>query len=183
MSAINEIWVQYRINKKTIAFWCGGGSDTDFVPVDAALSEFLHDFSKGKKAFLHGYRLEEEELPKIVDTGAVREKAEMLLAPYHIFLNLSDAKVNTHHFHSACEITIYYFDEKVRWMDFLPVSAVLSRKYIEKGMLLACFDSVDHGADFWFECSREYEESVFTLLRTLSDLGCVVKQVRRLPID
>lgn len=183
MSANNEIQVHYRTNKKTISFWCGGGSDIDFVPVDAALSEFLHDFSKGKKVFFHGYGLPEEELPNVVSTDRIQEKAEMLLAPYHIFLNLSDAKVNTAHFHCAHSISVFYFDEKVKWVDFLPISAVLSRKNIEKGKLLACFDSVDHGADFLFECSRDYEDNMLTLFRTLSDLGCTVKQVRRLPMD
>lgn len=184
MSAINEMWVHYRMNKKTIAFWCAGGSDTDRIPVDAELSKFLHDFSKGKKVFLNAFMLEDEKkLPKIVDTDSILEKAEMILDPMHIFLNLRDAKVDTNYFHCAYSISIYFFDEKVRWTDFLPVSTEISRKYIEKEMLLARFDSDDHGADFYFECCRDYEESVTALLRTLSDLGCIVKQVPHLLID
>lgn len=185
----SEVWIDYRINKKTICFRC---SDIGNVSVATAINEFLQNLSKGKKVFLHGYRLEEEELPKMVETGKIPEKAEMLYDPSHVFLNISDAKINVHHLECACEAFVFYFDSKVKWTDFLASSYIHRPKkyikyiisdilnFIKEGILYAYFVSMDHGADFWFECSKEQEENVLTLLRTLADLGCIVKQVRRL---
>lgn len=185
----SKVWIEYRIKKNTICFRC---SDIGNIPVATAINEFLQNLSKGKKVFLHGYRLEEEELPKMVETGASMEKAEMLYDPSHVFLDASDAKINIHHLEYACEAFVFYFDRKVKWTDFLASSYIHRPKkyikyilrdlvnYIKEGILSAYFVSMDHGADFWFECGKDQEENVLALLQTLSNLGCIVKQVRRL---
>ena len=81
----------------------------------------------------------------------------------------------------ACESMIYYFDNKVNWTDFLATSIISQpQKYIKEGILIAYFASVDQGADYWFECSKDYKENVLILLRTLTALGCRVKQVSHL---
>lgn len=58
--------------------------------------------------------------------------------------------------------------------------SLINPKNIEKGSLSAYFASVDQGADHWFECSNDFEENVLILLRTLSELGCRIKQVSHL---
>lgn len=134
-----------------------------------------------KKIFFHGYRLPEEYLSQIVDTKVILEKSEIINDPFNIFLRLSDAKININHFDCACESMIYYFDNKVNWTDFLATSIISQpQKYIKEGILIAYFASVDQGADYWFECSKDYKENVLILLRTLTALGCRVKQVSHL---
>ncbi|WP_279002819.1 hypothetical protein, partial [Ruminococcus bicirculans (ex Wegman et al. 2014)] len=111
----------------------------------------------------------------------ILEKSEIINDPFNIFLRLSDAKININHFDCACESMIYYFDNKVNWTDFLATSIISQpQKYIKEGILIAYFASVDQGADYWFECSKDYKENVLILLRTLTALGCRVKQVSHL---
>lgn len=175
----NEVFVKYRIDKDSIVFWTSDINEN--ISAAKVLNEFLYDFSKGKKIFFHGYRLPEEYLSQIVDTKVILEKSEIINDPFNIFLRLSDAKININHFDCACESMIYYFDNKVNWTDFLATSIISQpQKYIKEGILIAYFASVDQGADYWFECSKDYKENVLILLRTLTALGCRVKQVTHL---
>lgn len=175
----NEVFIKYRIDNNSIVFWCSDISKNSSVTI--VLNKFLYDFSRNKNVFFHGYRLPEEHLPKLVDTKVILENAEIIHDPFNIFLKLSDAKININHFDCACEAMVYYFDNKVKWTDFLVTSIINQPKnYIEKGTLLAYFASVDQGADYWFECIKDYEENVLILLRTISALGCRVKQVSHL---
>ena len=175
----SEVFIKYRIDNHSIVFWCSDiGKNSS---VTTALNKFLYDFSEKKNVFFHGYRLPEEYLPQLVDTKVILEKAEIIHDPFNIFLKLSDAKINIDHFDRACEAMVYYFDNKVKWTDFLATSIIDKPKnYIVKGTLSAYFASLDQGADFWFECSNDFEENVLILLRTLSELGCRVKQVSHL---
>ena len=147
----NEVFVKYRIDKDSIVFWTSDINEN--ISAAKVLNEFLYDFSKGK----------------------------IINDPFNIFLRLSDAKININHFDCACESMIYYFDNKVNWTDFLATSIISQpQKYIKEGILIAYFASVDQGADYWFECSKDYKENVLILLRTLTALGCRVKQVSHL---
>lgn len=87
-----EVLIKYRINKKTIIFWCSGIIENNSVAT--VFNKFLYDFSKGKNVFFYSYRLPEEELPKMIDTNAILDKAETICNPFHVFLKLSDAKIN-----------------------------------------------------------------------------------------
>lgn len=179
MRHLNEVFIKYRIDKNSIVFWSSDISEN--ISATKVLNEFLYDFSKEKKIFFHGYRLPEEHLTQIVDTKVILEKSEVIHDPFNIFLRLSDAKININYFDCACEAMVYYFDNKVKWTDFLATSIISQPKnYIKKRTLLAYFASIDQGADYWFECSKDYEENVLILLRTLSVLGCRVKQVSHL---
>ena len=90
-------------------------------------------------------------------------------------------KININYFDYACETMIYYFDNNIKWTDFLATSIINQPiNYIKNGTLLAYFASVDQGADYWFECSKDYEENVLKLLHELSVLGCRIEQVSHL---
>lgn len=175
----NEVFIRYRIDKDSIVFWCSDISINNSATT--VLNNFLYDFSLEKNIFFHGYRLPEEHLPKMVDTKAILEKSEIILDPFNILLHLSNAKININYFDYACETMIYYFDNNIKWTDFLATSIINQPiNYIKNGTLLAYFASVDQGADYWFECSKDYEENVLKLLHELSVLGCRIEQVSHL---
>lgn len=178
MGVKNEAWIEYCTNKKAISFWGSGFVDEEERPFAMAFNDFLYGLSRGKKVFLSGYRFFEEDFAKVVDAGRILDRAEVLLNPFLVFLNVSGAKINTHHCDCACQIDVWYFDDKVEWVDFLATDKQHLWKMSQKA-LVAHFQADDHGAGFYFRCGRDQEESVLKLLRTLSDLGCKVKKVSR----
>lgn len=186
MEVKDEVWMDYRTDKKTIELWC---SDVGNASVAALLNLFLRDLSKGKQVFLRVHGLPNEDPAKTFDTGAILEKAQSLVDPLDVFFNVSGAGMDISRLDHACGTFVYYFDDKVKWADFLASSDAHrlkelvkdAKKYIKRGMLSAYFASMDQGADFRMECSKDCEENVLALLRELSGSGCIVRRVRRLP--
>lgn len=168
--------LKYTIKADTITFWCNGIDEKDNA-ITSILNKFFLDLSKEKKVFFHGYRLPDEDIPKLIEPSVILAKAEDLLNPFHIFLHLSNAKIKSNHFDYACETTIYYFENEVKWSDFLAASIVNQPlKLIKKGILSAYFISGDQGADFWFGCNKTYEKRVLQLFECMSELGYEIQK-------
>ncbi len=167
--------LKYRTKANSIVFWCPGIEENNEVTI--LLNDFLLDISKERKVFFHGYRLPHKDDREIIDPAVILAKAEILLDPFNTFFHLSDARIKINHFDCACEATIYYFDNKVEWSDFLATSVIHKPiKLIEKGILSAHFTSNDHGADFWFECNKTYEKKVLQLFENMRNLGYEIKR-------
>ena len=178
------MFLKYTVKADSISFKCTGLEETDEL-IAKVFNEFLQNISIEKKNFFHGYRLCENEITEIMDIATVLEKADNLIYPYHTFLHLREARIRSNHLYRVCEATIYYFEDKVKWTDFLASSlnAVSNdeiKKLIRKGKLEACFMSVDGGADFWFECNKSYEGQVLQFFEKLANVGYEIKKVPRL---
>lgn len=189
MAACPDI-LEYQMKENLIYFHCSGLDEDDCGnknnrAVGELFNAFLLELSEGKKVFFQGYRFFGEET-KVVDPGVILEKAEILLNPSLIFLELKSAKIDSLEFHRGCEGGIYYFDSKVEWTDFLASSPVHHpEKLIEKGLLSAVFSFGEFGIDFYFWCSRTYESRVLQLFEELAASGyevkrCMVRNKRRL---
>lgn len=175
---IEKDYLTYKIEDDLISFWCNPADGNSMAAT--LFDDFLLDLSEGKKVFLYGYRLPDEEVHKIISCDAILTKAKVLLDPFKSFFHLSAAKVNSDCFDHASTTTIYYFNEDVEWTDFLATWAILKpKKFMKKGMLPAYFVSGDQGADFWFSCNRTYESKVFQLFEDLSKAGYEIKQSSR----
>lgn len=113
----------------------------------------------------------------MIDPDVILEKAELLLNPYHIFLYLKSANISSLDLHRACEASIYYFDNKVEWADFLVSLPIKHQvKLVEKGILSARFLSGNDGTRFYFICNKAYEKRVLHLIEEMSGLGYEVKR-------
>ncbi len=165
---------KYATRSDCIIFWCSGGIDEN---KDATIlfNNFLLNISKEHNIFFSAYRL--PDVNEIIDASVIMSKAEMLLAPFHTFFRLSEAKVKSNCFDNACEATIYYFDKSVNWADFLATSSDINKaKLMKEELLFAYFSSLDQGADFRFKCNRKYENKVFELMDGMSSLGWQIKR-------
>lgn len=173
------MFLKYKLTYNTITFWCNGLDEKDDM-FAAVFDKFLYDLSKEKNVFFYGYRLWEEE-QKLIDPPNILAEAKDLSAPYTIYWHLKEAKIKSKYFNDSCEAAIYYFEDKVKWEDFLATSYIKKPiKLIEKGVLSAYFISGDHGADFWFGCNKKHEKRVLQLFETLANSGYKVQKVFRL---
>lgn len=178
------MFLKYAVKTDSISFKCTGLDETDEY-IAKVFNEFLQTISIEKSVFFYGYRLCEKEITEIMDTSTILAKADHLIYPYHTFLHLREARIRSNHLYQVCEASIYYFEDEVKWTDFLASSLnALSndeiRKLIRKGKMGACFMSVDGGADFWFECNNAYEAQVLQLFDKLEKAGCEIEKVPRL---
>ena len=73
------------------------------------------------------------------DKLVVSNKAEIIHDPFNIFLKLSEAKINISHFDRACEAMVYYFDNKVKWTDFLATSIIDQPQKYRKRIIIGLF--------------------------------------------
>lgn len=174
--------LEYKIGEEMISFHCPGLDEDDrFNKNNNAVGElfnaFLLELSEGKKVFFEGYRFFGEET-KVVEPGVIVEKAEALDSSFcKVFLYLERARVNSLNFHYGCEGSIYYFDSKVKWTDFLASLPVRKpEKLVKEGLLSALFSYGEFGGHFDFWCSKIYEERVLQLFEELSALGYKVRR-------
>ena len=169
--------INYTIKRKTISFRCPSPDEGD--EETTLFNDFLLELSKNHNVFMHTFML----LPNIsfiIDEGVVLSEAKSLLDRANVYYHLKEARVKSDCFHNAAETCIYFFDNKVKWDSFLVSSPRFdTAKLIKKGLLSACFQSVDHGCEFRFEGNKSCEERVLSLFNDLSDFGYTVKQVSR----
>lgn len=170
--------LEYRMDSDSIALWCSGiDSDKELATV---IQKFLLNMSKEHRVFFYGYRLPCEDVSKIIDPGVILEKAETILDPFHTFFYLSEAKMDIINTDYACETVLYFFEKDVEWNDFLVTWGMSDQmKSGRTPKLSAYFITADHGADYYFRCSNEYEKSVLQLLENMSKCGCEIASSSR----
>lgn len=172
--------LEYQVKEKSIYFHCPGLCEEDCVnktknTIGELFNAFLFGLSENRKVFFHGYRFFGEET-KVVNPDIILEKAEIFLNPSHVFLELQSAKISSLDFYRACEADIYYFDNHVKWTDFLVSSPIKHPiELVEKGILSALFSYGEFGGEFYFVCNKTYESKVLQLFADLSALGYKVK--------
>ena len=172
----------YVIKRSSVCFWCSGVDENVDEDVSILLDNFLLDISKGYNIFLSAYRL--PDVYEVIDANVLMSKAETLLDPFHTFFHLDGAKVKSLSLNWGCEIKIYYFDQRVKWDDFLATSGnIKPAALMKEGLLGARFSSLDHGAYFRFECTRKHETEVFQLMDGMQSLGWELKQSLNLPLS
>lgn len=170
--------LKYSVKSNIITVECAGLNETDYQ-IASVLNRFLLYISKDKNVFFHGYRLWNKEKTRIIEPSVIIEEAKDLVEPFHTYLHLKEANVKSNFFCDVCEATIYYFENSVRWTDFLASSKnVEPQKLIEKGILSAYFTVGDYGADLWFGCSRVYEKQVLQLIEDMANLGYEIKRIK-----
>jgi len=176
----NKDVLKYDIKAESIIFWCSGIDESKDATI--LFNNFLLDLSKGKEIFFHAYRLPDEY--EIIDENVIMSKAGILLDPFNTFFHLKEAKVKSNCFDNACEATIYYFDKRINWTDFLATSSSInSVQLIKEGLLFARFSCLDQGADFWFECNKNYKQKVLQLFDCMSSLGWEIERSHNLTKD
>ena len=116
-------YYEYAIKDDIISFKCGG-IDEDEKTVAAMFDNFFLDMSKERKIFLYSYRLPEAYAVKLMDPSVIIEKAGILADPFQTFYHLSEAKIRSIYFQYASSVTIYYFENKVEWPNFLATSDI-----------------------------------------------------------
>lgn len=173
----DDNWLKYKKTSDYCILWCT--HDESIRASSDVLNEFLVEISTNNKVFIHTYRLPYEDVPKIINQSSVITKSQVLQDPFNTFFYLSEAKINSALLNNACEFIVYFFNRRVEWTEFLATSPIPTLKYkkmIKDGLLSACFMSVDHGADIWFECSQELFGETFCLIKNMSNLGWKVKK-------
>lgn len=169
--------LKYNIKADSIFFLCSGIDKNKDATI--LFNDFLLDASKDHEVFFHAYRL--PDVCEIIDVNAIISKAETLLDPFNTFFHLQEARIISNSFDNACNATIYYFDKRVNWADFLATSSrIKTAELIKAGLLFAHFSSLDHGADLWFECSRKHESTVLQLIEKISRLGWEINRSNKL---
>jgi len=167
----NPEFVKYVCKDGRIAFHCTGLDDNE-VEIAEVFKSFLLDISKERKVFFYGYRLAEQDIPKVIDPAVILEKAKVLLNPLEFYFHLSEARVNVNFSSLACNTFLYYFDETVEWLDFLATSPVdRMKQLLRAGVLSARFTSNDHGSYYRFEGGETHKERCLQLFESLAKLG------------
>lgn len=164
-------YLRLAVDSEIVRFSCPGLDKNEMEPA-ALFDDFLLALSKEKNTFVHTYRL--SEISELVDESAIMSRADVLLDPYNSFFHISELKTKSADFGDdiICEAEFMFFDRKVKWDDFLAsYRNINANKLIKNGLLSACFQVNDHGADFCFEAGISMLGIVQTLVTQLSELG------------
>ena len=131
--------LRYKTKSNSIIFWCSGLDfdnkfDKNNDATAALLREFFIGLSKERKVFFYAYRLPDETW--IIDHNVILSRAERLLDPYNTFFYLSEARIQTNQFGSACNTELFFFRNDVEWLDFLATAYIENPTQLLKSGIL-----------------------------------------------
>lgn len=169
--------LNYQIHKDSVLFICDGIDGNEKFRNTAAadvINNLLLELSKGHAVFFAAYRLPDECVEEIFDAAVIIERAQVLLDPFHTFFHFREAKVNVANMFWAVEGTLYFFEEDVKWTDFLASSEIEDsklQKLLKSGKLHAYFQMYDHVSVYRCECGRAYEEGLRQFFEDMANAG------------